>query len=384
MALKPVTVSQINHYVNRILRSDPILGDVAVTGEIANFKVHTTGHVYFSLKDEASKLSCFLPAQNASRLRYALAEGMEITAYGSVSVFERGGTYSLNVRDVEVNGEGDLARAFQALKEKLEREGLFDPRYKKPLAPLPKRIAIVTSPTGAAVRDLAKVIRDRNPFVDVLVWPVLVQGPGAAPDIAEAIRGLNERFPDTDTIIIGRGGGSQEELWAFNEEIVARAVFLSEIPVISAVGHETDFSISDFVADVRAATPTEAAVLATEDVRAMASRAEELKRNLFRAGLAERIRMLEYRMENARLSLASSLTDKVRGLEHRAELRKAELEALSPFRVLDRGYAAVFDRNGGSVSSVRGIGPGSDLTVVLKDGRISVTVQAVDEGEMTP
>ncbi len=377
MAMKPVSVSQVNGYIGRVLRSDPILGNIAVVGEIANLKYHTTGHIYFSLKDESSKLQCFLPASYAARLRYGLDEGMEVTAYGTVSVFERGGSYSLNVREIEVSGLGNLALAFRAMKERLEREGLFDPKYKKPIPRFPKRIAVVTSPTGAAVRDLIKVIRGRNPFVDILVWPALVQGPDAAADIASAIAGVNERFPDTDTIITGRGGGSQEELWAFNEEVVARAIFLSSIPVISAVGHETDVSISDFVADRRAATPTEAAVLATEDIAAMASYADELKRNLFRTGLKERIDLLSYRADNARLSMLRALETRVDDAAHRTDRARTELEALSPYKVLERGYAAVLDENGAPVCSARDAVPGRGLTVILKDGKIDATVTSV-------
>jgi len=381
MAMKPVSVSQINGYVKRVLQSDPILGNVAVVGEIANLKYHTTGHVYFSLKDDSSKLQCFLPSSYAAHLRYELADGMEITAFGNVSVFERGGTYSLNVRDVEVNGLGNLAQAFEALKEKLGREGLFDAKYKKPVARFPKKIAIVTAPGGAAVRDLIKVLRGRNPFVDLIVVPVLVQGPGAAPDIAGAIDLVNRRFPDVDTIITGRGGGSQEELWAFNEEIVARAIFLSEIPVISAVGHETDVSISDFVADLRAATPTEAAVLATEDIGRMALRAEELRRSLFRTGLSDRIGMLAYRTKNERSELLRALETRLESGDRRAAVLKTELEALSPFRILERGYAAVLDERGRTVASVADTTPGSRLTVLLKDGRIHTEVTSLERAE---
>ena len=266
MAIKPVSVSQLNGYIKRILQTDPLLGNVSVVGEVSNLKYHGSGHVYFTLKDANSKISCFLPHDRAEALRYELSEGMEITASGYIYLYERGGSYSLNIRDIEVAGLGNLAIAFEKLKSKLEAEGLFDPAKKKAIPSFPEKIAVVTSETGAAVRDILKIIKNRNNYVDVLIYPVLVQGPAAAGEIAAAINHINEKWPDTDTIITGRGGGSMEELWAFNEEIVARAIYASAIPVISAVGHETDFTIADFVADRRAETPTAAAHMAVPDI----------------------------------------------------------------------------------------------------------------------
>ena len=259
MAIKPVKVSQLNGYIKRILQTDPLLGNVSVIGEISNLKFHGSGHVYFSMKDEGSRLNCFLPADRAQNLRYELSEGMEITASGYIYLYERGGSYSLNIRDIEVAGLGNLSIAFEKLKAKLEAEGLFDKEHKKEIPFFPEKIAVVTSETGAAVRDILKIIKSRNNYVDVLIYPVLVQGPSAAGEIAHAIADINEKWPDIDTIITGRGGGAMEELWAFNEEIVARSIYASKIPVISAVGHETDFTIADFVADRRAETPTAAA-----------------------------------------------------------------------------------------------------------------------------
>ena len=258
MGLKPIRVGQLNNYIGRVLKTDPILGNVSVIGEISNLKFHGSGHVYFSLKDEASKVNCFLAASNLERISCPMEEGMEIIASGYISVYERGGYYSLNIRDIEVNGEGQLAIQFEKLKAKLEKEGLFAAENKKLLPAFPSKIAVVTSETGAAVRDIIRTIKNKNDYVDILVYPVLVQGPAAAKDIADAITDINENYRDIDVIIKGRGGGSMEELWAFNEEMVARSIFASEIPVISAVGHETDFTISDFTADFRAATPTRA------------------------------------------------------------------------------------------------------------------------------
>ena len=280
MGLKPIRVGQLNNYIGRVLKTDPILGNVSVIGEISNLKFHSSGHVYFSLKDETSKINCFLSSSNLEHITCPMEEGMEIVASGFISVYERGGYYSLNIRDMEVNGEGQLAIQFEKLKAKLEKEGLFAPEHKKPLPEFPSKIAVVTSETGAAVRDIIRTIKNKNDYVDILVYPVLVQGPAAAQDIAGAIRDINENYKDVDVIITGRGGGSMEELWAFNEEVVARSIFASEIPVISAVGHETDFTISDFTADFRAATPTAAAELAVPDTGKLREYLEDMKEEL--------------------------------------------------------------------------------------------------------
>ena len=377
MALKPITVSQINGYVKRVLQTDPLLGNVSVIGEISNLKYHSTGHIYFTLKDENSKLSCFLPSSVAARLHYQLAEGMEITAFGYVAVFERGGSYSLNIRDVAVEGTGNLAAAFHALKEKLEAEGLFDPQYKKPLPAFPKQVVIITSPTGAAVRDFIKVTGQRNDLVNIIVYPVLVQGPDAAADIAAAISHVNERFPETDVIVTGRGGGSAEELWAFNEEIVARAIFLSRIPVISAVGHETDFSISDFVADKRAATPTEAAVLAVPDTWELRRKADRLRTDLLQSGLLTYIELQDWKLETQKEQLLRAQEQRFRDAENRMQQNLAALNELSPISVLNRGYGLVLDAAGKSLSSVGQVQPGAPLTVVLKDGKLQVTANDI-------
>ena len=276
MGLKPVKVSQLNNYIKRILQSDPILGSVSVIGEISNLKFHNSGHVYFSLKDEKSRINCFLAADNVDAVEDMLVEGNEVTARGYIYLYERGGSYSLNVRTMESAGRGDLAAAFEKLKAKLEKEGIFDPAHKKVLPFFPQKVAVVTSPTGAAVRDIVKIITGRNDCVDIVIYPVLVQGPYAAEEIAHAIKDINENHSDVDIIITGRGGGSMEELWAFNEECVARSIYGSDIPVISAVGHETDFTISDFAADRRAETPTAAAQMAVPDTKELRDRIEAL------------------------------------------------------------------------------------------------------------
>jgi len=354
MAIKPVTVTQLNGYIKRVLQSDPLLSSVSVIGEVSNLKFHESGHVYFSMKDGASKINCFLPADRVKDLRYELADGMEVTAAGFIYIYEKGGTYSLNVRDIEISGQGDLATAFDQLKKKLQNEGIFDRAAKKPLPDFPKKIAIVTSGTGAALEDMLKIIRSRNNIVDILVYPVLVQGPGAAKEIARGINDINDKFPETDIIITGRGGGSIEELWAFNEEIVARSIFGSVIPVISAVGHETDVTISDFAADVRAETPTAAAHMAVPDV-------SELKKHI--------------------MSLKSELSRSIdRYLENKArmlEIQKVKLDSLSPANIMAMGYGAVLDKNGYFKSTVAAFSPGDQLTVVFADGEADCSVKEI-------
>ncbi len=378
MAMKPVKVSQLNSYLKRILSSDPILGNLLVIGEISNIKYHGSGHVYFSLKDENSKINCFLPAENVQKLRYELADGMEITAYGYLSLYERGGSYSLNIRQIEVQGIGELSVAFEKLKNKLTAEGVFDPARKKKIPFFPKRIAVVTSETGAAVQDILKIIRSRNNYADILVYPVLVQGPAAAPEISRAILEINRLFPETDVMIVGRGGGSMEELWAFNEEIVARAIYQSEIPVISAVGHETDFTIADFAADLRAETPTAAAVLAAPDIRELKQYIESLRKDMVHA-LKKQAEYKERLMEaeNPKLML-HSLLNIVRLRELKIEAAYKQLYDLSPVTIMERGYAAILNQEGKLSASVSDFTPGDRLTAVLKDGYL--TAEVIERG----
>lgn len=399
MASKPVKVSQLNNYIKRILETDPLLGNLSVVGEISNLKFHGSGHIYFTLKDEESKLSCFLARERFAALRYELAEGMEIIASGAVSVYERGGSYSLNVKDVAVEGMGNLTAAFLKLKEKLEKEGLFDEKYKKALPRFPRQVAVVTSETGAAVRDIIKVIRSRNNITNVIVYPCLVQGPNAAGEIARAIQEVNRLFPETDLMIVGRGGGSLEELWPFNEEIVARSIFLSEIPVISAVGHETDFTVADFAADRRAVTPTEAAQLAVphigelkgqilalgDDLRSsidrilslMELRAVRFNMDALRNQLYYRLKLAFGKGENLYNQLLSSAEEKLSDLQLGLQQAMAELKAGNPYEIMRRGYAAVLDSEGRLAVSASAFGRGDSLTVIFNDGKIKCLVEEV-------
>ena len=399
MALKPIRVSQINNYIKRILQSDPLLGGVTVIGEVSNLKFHGTGNVYFSLKDESSKINCFLPAERAETLRYELTEGLEIQASGYVYVYEKGGSYSLNIRDILVEGTGNLAVAFETLKRKLEQEGLFRQEHKKLIPAFARKVAVVTSDTGAAVRDIIKIIKEQSPFTDILLYPCRVQGEGAAEEIAEAIRRVNERFPETDVLITGRGGGSMEELWAFNEEVVARSIFASEIPVISAVGHETDFTIADFAADRRAATPTEAAQMAVPDVNLIKQRLEKGKTDL-RENLRQKMQLAELRMERSspgemRKALESRLDraainieeqmrnllfycrNRLEVLNRKTEAYKTALETQNPAEIMERGYGLILNGEGNAVTGIADLSRGDSLAVLMKDGQADCTVNAV-------
>lgn len=403
MAIKPIKVSQLNGYIKRVLQSDPLLGNVSVVGEISNLKYHGTGHVYFTLKDETSKISCFLASEYLKDIRYQLTDGMEIVANGYIYLYERGGSYSLNVREITVEGIGNLTVAFEKLKEKLSKEGLFEEKYKKAIPYFPQKIAVITSETGAAVRDIIKIIKSRNNIVDVLVYPCLVQGPGAAAEISKAIDEVNRLFSEIDTIIVGRGGGSMEELWAFNEEIVARSIFDSRIPIISAVGHETDFTISDFVADKRAETPTAAAQMAVPDIAALKEYIKNEKENLIH--ITERlIKYMELRVAsnsidalivslNHRLlyqamktetlfkELSNSLSNKLTERAANIEKLKASLDALNPRNIMDRGYAAILNSQGKMAGSIMQFASGDSLTAVMKDGEINCKVADVRRDE---
>ena len=399
MAMKPIKVSQLNTYIKRVLQSDPLLGNVSVIGEISNLKHHSSGHVYFTLKDEKSRINCFLPSETLKNIRYELSDGIEIVAIGYIYLYERGGSYSLNVRDIAIEGLGNLSAAFGKLKEKLSKEGLFDEKYKKPIPFFPHKIAVVTSETGAAVRDIIKIIESRNNIVEVLIYPCLVQGPGAAAEIAEAINEINRIFPEVDTIIVGRGGGSMEELWAFNEEIVARSIFASQIPVISAVGHETDFTISDFTADKRAETPTSAAQMAVPDIKVLKEYIENKKENLIHI-MVRLIKYMELRVAghsiealsislNQKLLLYAMtvdsvykefnkiLKDKLDNSADYIERLRIRLESMNPANIMERGYAAILDGQGVMSGSVERFEQGHDLTAVMKDGKINCRVENI-------
>ena len=375
MALKPVTVSQLNEYISRVLMTDPLLGNVTVTGEISNLKYHSSGHVYFSINDENSKINCFFPASYVRNLSYELGDGLEVVINGYINVYKKGGTYTLFVRTVTVAGEGNLAMAFQLLKDRLSKEGLFDPAHKKPIPEFPHKIGIVTSRTGAAVQDILKIITSRNNLVDIIIFPVQVQGEGAAQDIADTLDMIsqNDEFSDIDTLIVGLGGGSTEDLWAFNEEVLARAIYRCTIPVISAVGHEIDFSISDFVADRRAETPTTAAEMAVPDLREIRLSLEKHKTDLL-SRLNAKVKTDSLMIENCMLEIRNTMERRLAEYSHKLETMKLFLEENNPSSVLKKGYGILEDMSGNVVSSVNHIKEGERYVLALKDGRIIFTV----------
>lgn len=397
MAMKPISVSQLNNYIKRTLQTDPLLGNVSVTGEISNLKFHDSGHVYFSLKDESSRINCFIASDNLMTLGCMPSEGMEVVIGGYIYLYMRGGSYSLNVRTMEESGQGELAAAFEKLKRKLEAEGLFDKERKREIPLFPGKIALVTSPTGAAVRDMIKIITEKNDFVDILICPVLVQGPNAAGEIAAAIDDLNKNHPDVDVIIAGRGGGSMEELWAFNEEIVARSIYASHIPVISAVGHEIDFTISDFVADMRAETPTAAAERAAPDtggIRGQLETMEQEMKNRLTAIAREKRRMLEaldpevfgrnlksriafdrLNADNIMSDAESRMRSMLTTLRHRTQLAGEAVESSSPRAIMDRGYSIVTDEDGKVVKNADALADRQLINIEAAKGRATARVE---------
>ena len=374
MALKPVSVSQLNDYISRVLMTDPLLGNISVTGEISNLKYHSTGHVYFSINDANSKINCFFPSSYVRNLNYELGDGLEVIINGYINVYKKGGTYTLFVRSVTVAGEGNLAMAFQLMKDKLDNEGLFDQAYKKPIPTFPRRIGIVTSETGAAVQDILKIITSRNNLVNITIFPVQVQGNGAAADIAAMLDRINAdpECADIDTLIVGRGGGSTEDLWAFNEEVVARAIFRSKIPVISAVGHEIDFTISDFVADKRAETPTAAAEMAVPDLSEIRRRLEKSRDDLL-VQLNNKVRFDQLTMDNIMADIRRNLEMRIYQYQRQLETAKLILEENNPKNILGKGYSILEDGDGNVISSAEDFVPGRSYKLTFRDGSVVFT-----------
>lgn len=393
---KIYSVSRVNGYIRTMLENDFVLCSIWVAGEISNFKRHSSGHMYFSLKDSDGVIRCVMFRGDADILPFMPENGMSVIVCGYVTVYEKSGEYQIVVQLMKPDGVGALTIAFEQLKQKLADEGLFDSDYKREINRRPSNIAVVTSPTGAAVKDIIKIIRARNSSVSITVIPVLVQGEMAAESVAEGIR-LANRLKKADTIIVGRGGGSIEDLWAFNDERVARAIFASEIPVISAVGHETDFTIADFVADLRASTPSNAAELAVNDINEDIRRAEALKERLRRnaffilSNKEERYkracesqaflypeRELDVKEKHLRdifARLKKETDIKIKTAENRLQNNISTLEALSPLKVLARGYSYTEDTLGNVISSAEKINEKDDLFVTFSDGKIKVSVE---------
>ncbi|MCI6158992.1 MAG: exodeoxyribonuclease VII large subunit [Selenomonadaceae bacterium] len=385
------SVSSLNAYIKGLFARETVLQHILVRGEVSNFKRYMSGHCYFTLKDAKSALKCVMFRSYASRLRFQPENGMQIVVEGRIAVYERDGVYQLYAENLQPEGAGSLAIAFEQLKQKLSAEGLFDAAHKKPLPKFPKKIGIVTSLSGAVLRDIYHVSKRRWPSVELVLYPVTVQGGESASEIAAGIRFFNEKHP-VDVLIVGRGGGSMEDLWSFNEEVVVRAIYNSVIPVISAVGHETDFTLADFAADKRAATPSQAAEFAVPDRQELRRYVESLRARLGTLARREvqtrRLRVegllqstalskpqlllagRKQRLDRAQARLLElcqkSLTTKKQALTTAME----KLEILSPVHVLRRGYSIV-EKQGRPITSVQQVTAGDALTLVMKDGRIT-------------
>ena len=395
-----LSVGQINEYLKLKLDADPRLSNVAIRGELSNYKKYPSGHHYFTLKDETGALKCVMFKSSALRLRFRPENGMKVIAMGSVTVYVRDGAYQMYCTGLVLDGIGDLYAAFEQLKEKLGQEGLFDPAHKKPLPKYPNTIGIITSEAGAAVHDMLRILRKRYPLTKVLLLPVRVQGVEAPGEIAAAI-GYANHWNLADLLIVGRGGGSIEDLWAFNDERVARAIYASKIPVISAVGHEPDITISDFVADLRAATPSNAAELAVPDQDALYQNLDSLSEAMAIAmsrrlsAAREKLESLSNRpvlrsplasYENKRKALqllearlVSTQNRNVAKSRQRFVAQVSKLDAMSPLKVLTRGYAVASDEAGRIIRSAGEVQPGDPITVRVSDGIIHANVT---EGKM--
>lgn len=381
MALKPISVSQLNKYIQTLLKTDPLLGAVIVEGEITSIKYHQTGHVYFTITDGSSSVDCFLSNFIASKIHTLFSAGDKVVISGYIDVYLKGGRYSLNVRSIELKGEGELAVEFAKLKAKLEKEGLFDENYKKPIPEHPKKIGVITSKTGAAIKDIIETATIRNKNISIMVFPVLVQGESAPAEISKMIDFVNSNYRDEiDTLIVGRGGGSAEDLQAFNDEDVARSIYNCDIPVISAVGHEIDFSISDFVADVRAATPTAAAQIAVPDLQSLIDDIEKYKFDLYQA-LSNKIMYYTLQVEGLKKEIDSRVKTSLSEASHQVEQLGIILNENNPFNILGKGYAVISNENENSktVTSVKALNVNDSYKITLKDG--SATCKILEIGD---
>lgn len=396
MEYNPITVTDLNKYIKNKIDNDEILNNVLIKGEISNFKNHYTGHMYFTLKDENSLIKCVMFKSYTTHLTFMPKDGMKVIILGSVSVFERDGVYQIYAKAMKEDGLGNLYTAYEELKKKLEKEGLFEEKHKKKIPFMPKTIGVLTSNTGAVIKDIINVSTRRNPNVHIRLYPVPVQGPGAAEKIAEGIKFMNENKL-ADVLIIGRGGGSLEDLWPFNEEIVARAIYKSELPIISAVGHETDFTIADFVADLRAPTPSAAAELAVANV-------EDIKQTLYvynnryKVALKKKIELMRLVYEKCMTRQAFKnptqkineqyliIDTKMKKLENIINLKLKEannnfikqvsrIDSLSPLKTLTRGYSIVSNsENGKIIKSINDINKNDNINIRLSDGEVKATI----------
>ena len=395
------SVGQVNRYVKNMFTQDFFLQKIYVKGEVSNCKYHTSGHIYFSLKDETGTMSCVMFAGHRRGLAFSMKDGDKVIVGGSVDVYERDGRYQLYAKEITLEGAGALYERYLALKQELEEMGMFAGEYKQPIPKFIRRLGVVTAPTGAAVQDIRNISYRRNPYLQIILYPALVQGAGAAESIVKGIRmldGLN-----VDVIIVGRGGGSIEDLWAFNEEIVARAIFECRTPVISAVGHETDFTIADFVADLRAPTPSAAAELAVNDYRSVVESVSAYRQRMYRAmsthldfyrsRLANfstkfgylspeyRLREQRQRLADIESSLQNAMEGKLKENRHRLSLYVERFAGLSPLRKLNQGFSYVADQEKRTLTSVKQVKNGDTIYISVTDGTIEAKVNSIKKEE---
>ena len=395
------SVGQVNRYVKNMFTQDFFLQKIYVKGEVSNCKYHTSGHIYFSLKDETGTMSCVMFAGHRRGLAFSMKDGDKVIVGGSVDVYERDGRYQLYAKEITLEGAGALYERYLALKQELEEMGMFAGEYKQPIPKFIRRLGVVTAPTGAAVQDIRNISYRRNPYLQIILYPALVQGAGAAESIVKGIRMLVGLY--VDVIIVGRGGGSIEDLWAFNEEIVARAIFECRTPVISAVGHETDFTIADFVADLRAPTPSAAAELAVNDYRSVVEsvsvyrqrmyRAMSTRLDFYRSRLANfstkfgylspeyRLREQRQRLADAESSLQNAMEGKLKENRHRLSLYVERFAGLSPLRKLNQGFSYVADQEKRTLTSVKQVKNGDTIYISVTDGTIEAKVNSIKKEE---
>lgn len=389
------SVKQVNAYIKNMFNQDFMLNRIYVKGEVSNCKYHTSGHIYFTLKDESGTIACIMFAGQRAGLTFRMQEGQQVIVLGTITTYERDGKYQLYAKEIILDGAGLLYERFEALKKELEEMGMFAPEYKQPIPRYPKKIGIVTAPTGAAIRDIMNVAGRRNPYVQLILYPALVQGEGAKESIIEGIRMLEEK--QVDVMIVGRGGGSIEDLWAFNEEEVARAVFECHVPIISAVGHETDTTIIDYVADLRVPTPSAAAELAVFEYRLLKEELEEaehrLKKNLHRNLEQQRARIAAYQMRMRYLhpgmkllqqkqrvteieeALRRRMKERVLEARHELSIRIEKMKGLSPLQKLNRGFSYVTTPNEKALISMEQVQAGDVVTIYVADGKVKAEVQ---------
>lgn len=395
MREKAYWVSEINRYIKHIFDSDFALGRIYIKGEVSNCKYHSSGHIYFTLKDNQSQLSCIMFASNRSGLAFELQEGQSVVVFGNITTYEREGKYQLYAKEIKLDGAGVLFEKYMQLKKDLEEEGLFASEYKQPIPTFSKKIGIVTAITGAAIHDIQNIATRRNPYIQLYLYPAQVQGQGAAETIVRGIQVLDQM--DMDVIIVGRGGGSIEDLWAFNEEMVVRAIFECCTPIISAVGHETDVTIADFVADLRAPTPSAAAELAVADIREVMLQLKEYEKALLEK-MTGKIQNYRNRLENRKLrlehanpitqlqqkrqyllgleeKLENSMNNKLKQEKYRLAIFSERLEGLSPLRKLQQGYAYLTDAKQNAIKSIKNVKEKETIIVSVIDGDIIANVE---------